>query len=1124
MDPTTESAAALSRWPGLDDLALAEAPGLRVHRGDRADLLLTGLVAELADPLPDPFATEVVAVSSPGMERWVAQGLSERLGVGPGGSDGICAGVSFPTVERMLAGVVEEVLGRPGWQPVRLVPTVLTIFDEVADEPWFTPVRSHLGGGGSGRPGRRYATARRIALRFGRYLRERPGLLAGWSAGSDEAPPDLGWQPPLWRALVARSSDPVAEVTEVARALLADPGVATLPPRLAVVGPSRLDLRQRTLLAALATHRDLGIWLPHSSATAWQAVAARSIAGPRRAEHRSPARHRLTVRLGRDQEELQLVLGDVAVDHLDLPSADGTVLERLQSAIRADRPAPLPAERPTVAPDDSIQLHSSHGPARQVEVLREVLLGLLAADPDLEPRDILVMCPDIDTYAPLIQAAFGVSADSEDEPDGSAHPGHRLEVKLADRAQHQTNPMVALLLTLLDLPAGRAGAGSLIDLCALPAVSARFGFDADAIARIGELVHGSGIRWGLDPQHRSSYGLGDVAQNTWSAGVQRMLLGVAMGEDDEALIGTVIALDGIESSEVELVGNLAELIGRVRDQVRAIAVPRPLAEWITLTREALESLTSTDADDAWQLPHVLSRLQSLVPPAEPGQPLAAADFRALVAAEFSGRPSRNSFRTGSLTICTLSPMRSVPHPVICLLGVDDGVFPRRRLPDGDDLVARDPWLGDADPAAEERQLLLDAVLAAQRRLVVVHGGHDPRTGEERPLSVPLREVLDAIDETVRPIDGDRPMTRRLTTDHGLQPWSARNFQPPVRSFDRIGHRAALLGGERPRQPAPFDPATLAAAAPPSQVTVGELARFLHHPGKEWWRQRFGWTEREVRAAEEEIPLMVSGLERWAVGSRILGARLDGVESSAVAAAERVRGELPPRALGTHALNEIGAEVEQILQTSRVQTLPPSTSADLGLQLDVDGTMVGLSGVVGDLRGESLARVRFGKLGERHLISAWIDLLLLCAADTSTSWRLQVHGSPHSYAPPLTMGPVEPGRARALLTDLLRIHRAGLRQPLPVPIDLGRQYVTARQNADDVAARRRIATRTRYLPDKPVWDRILGGHELEDFVRPAGDPERAGEFGCSHLFGQVALSVWGPFLAHQRATGSRVEEF
>ena len=47
-------------------------------------------------------------------------------------------------------------------------------------------------------------------------------------------------------------------------------------------------------------------------------------------------------------------------------------------------------------------------------------------------------------------------------------------------------------------------------------------------------------------------------------------------------------------------------------------------------------------------------------------------------------------------MCTLVPMRSVPHRVVCLMGLDDGVFPRQTALDGDDRVLADPHVGDRD--------------------------------------------------------------------------------------------------------------------------------------------------------------------------------------------------------------------------------------------------------------------------------------------------------------------------------------------------------------------------------------------------------------------------------------------
>ena len=178
---------------------------------------------------------------------------------------------------------------------------------------------------------------------------------------------------------------------------------------------------------------------------------------------------------------------------------------------------------------------------------------------------------------------------------------------------------------------------------------------------------------------------------------------------------------------------------------------------------------------------------------------------ALLADAFRGRASRANFRTGTLTMCTMLPMRSVPHRVVCLLGVDDGVFPRSVRLDGDDIAAGQPWVGDRDPRSEDRQLLLDAVLAAQERLLVIFAGMDPRTGEPTPPAVPVGELLDTLDQTARTADG-RPIREAVTVRHPLQPFAPQNFRPdrtgPSRSASTGPACAAYArpGGTAPTRP------------------------------------------------------------------------------------------------------------------------------------------------------------------------------------------------------------------------------------------------------------------------------------------------------------------------------------
>src|SRR5262249_56448360 len=137
------------------------------------------------------------------------------------------------------------------------------------------------------------------------------------------------------------------------------------------------------------------------------------------------------------------------------------------------------------------------------------------------------------------------------------------------------------------------------------------------------------------------------------------------------------------------------------------------------------ALTSVSATDAWQSGQVsreLGRVRQAATGTGDSTELRLPDVRALLSDRLAGRPTRANFRTGTLTVCTMVPMRSVPHRVVCLLGLDDGVFPRQGSVDGDDVLARDPMIGERDARSEDRQLLLDAILAATQTLVITYTG------------------------------------------------------------------------------------------------------------------------------------------------------------------------------------------------------------------------------------------------------------------------------------------------------------------------------------------------------------------------------------------------------------------
>ena len=718
-----------------------------VHRAAEGAALAAGLAEVLRTPPSDPFAADVVAVPAKGVERWLAQRLSHVLGSADAG-DGVCANVRFPSVTTLVDEALEPVTPAeavPAWSPERLLWPLLDELDACAPgQAWCASLVRHLGTGGDDR-GRRLRVASKLAGLYDAYGQSRPEMVRAWALGDDTfgdgAPldDDVRWQAELWRRVRARVGHPSPpELLDAAcdRLRAGDVDLA-LPERVSVFGTSRLSRARLQVLAALAERRDVHLWLHHASPALWDAVAAAPTA-VRRANDVTADRlsNPLLVSLSRDVRELQQVLPQAQDVLHERPPYPPTLLGRLQADLAGDA---VPSAPPPLDPDDrSVQVHSCHGRTRQVEVLREVVLGLLAADPTLEPRDVLVMCPDVETFAPLIAATFALGAE-----DAAAHPAARLRVRLADRALRQTNPLLSVLSLVLDLATARVTSSQVLDLAGTPAVRQRFGFDDDDLERLREWTTAAGVRWGFDADHRTTWKL-PIPQGTWREGLDRLLLGaVTEGSADD-----VTPLDDVDSAAIDLAGRWCELVDRLDHTLADARGQHTAVAWTRLLEDAVLSLAAPAPDAGWQEVQLRSALADLREAAEGSTAeLRLPDVRALLAPLLAGRPTRASFRTGTLTVCTLVPMRSVPHRVVCLLGMDDGAFPRQSTRDGDDVLARDPWVGERDPGAEDRQLLLDAISAAGQHLVVTCTGADSRTGAPVPPAVPLGELLDALDRT-----------------------------------------------------------------------------------------------------------------------------------------------------------------------------------------------------------------------------------------------------------------------------------------------------------------------------------------------------------------------------------------
>jgi exodeoxyribonuclease V gamma subunit len=616
-----------------------------------------------------------------------------------------------------------------------------------------------------------------------------------------------------------------------------------------------------------------------------------------------------------------------------------------------------------------------------------------------------------------------------------------------------------------------------------------------------------------------------------------------MTEEGHRLFGDALPLDDVESGAIDLAGRLAELVARLTATLDALREPKTIDAWAATIARAAQALSATAPPDAWQQAELQRLLDDVVDEAAVGGApatlmLSLPEVRTLLAGRLQGRPTRANFRTGHLTVCTLMPMRSVPHRVVCLLGLDDDVFPRKSPRDGDDLMLDDQHVGERDARSEDRQLLLDALMAATDRLIVTYTGNDERTNAVRPPAVPIGELLDVIDATVR---GDRAAPRdQVVIRHPLQPFDPRNFTAGALgadgawSFDRVtldGARA--LAGERVA-PAPFLRGPLPDTSQ-SLVEVDHLVRFVQRPARAFLRLRLGITVGDFSdELDDALPVALDHLEQWGIGQRLLEARLAGVGVEDAIRAERARGTLPPGELAAAVIDPIRPVVERIAAGAA------SVLGDGGSPASVDvrvalGDGRALSGTVAGLHGDVLSTVAYSRVSPRHRLATWVRWLALTASRPErpfvavTLGRARYGASRDAHVT-IARIPPPPGDAAdrrefalAHLTDLLDLFARGMREALPLTCLASAAYARAAPRGADAAVKAAekewVSGWNRDGEDKDLEHQlVLGG--VVPFAHLLDQPPRADEHGDGWesteptRFGRYARRLWAGLLASE----------
>jgi len=1089
---------------------------IKLFTGNRLDLLAEELARVIATPLDSPFEPEIVLVHSKGMERWLSMRIAAHLGV--------CANCRFPFpnafIQETFRSIISDLPESSIYDPRFCTWKIMEVLPNHLDEQGFEPLRNYLEG--SGRTLKLLQLSKRIAETFDQYVVYRPELIESWESGIEQH-----WQAVLWREIVrGHEGEHRAALGKRLLDALGNAAVGThkLPRRLSVFGISYLPPFHLHILAGLSRFTDVNIFSLNPSMEYWGDIVSTREIGRiqgRKTPRLSPEELYLQSGnpllasmgvMGRDFFDLMTSLDSSEIPIFDDPG--GTCLLRaIQSDILnlRDTGGPAGDRVPLATGDDSIQVHSCHSPMREIEVLHDRILAMFESDPELMPRDVLVMTPDIESYTPFIEAVFG-------NPESDLK---RIPYSIADRSMRNEGRIIETFLGLLDLGSERITAPGVLSILEAPSVHSSFGISGSEVDLIAGWVRDVRIRWGIDMADRLKWCPDPFPENTWKTGIERLLLGYAMPGKDARLFGGILPYDNIEGSEATTLGNFLAFTDELFHFLAAVGSPRPLGEWSDFLSTTVSRFFTLDEDSKFEMQALRQAVAELRKIGE------VSEFRETVDLELIrwhlGKNLEQGgfglgFMTGGVTFCSMLPMRSIPFKVICLIGMNENAFPRQTKPTEFDLMAKNPRPGDRSVRNEDRYLFLETLLSARDRLYISYTGQNCRDNSVIPPSVLVSELMDVVNRGYAPSSGGPdaaahgsanlpPARDWFLTRHPLQPFNPAYFKNGTGLFSYSeGHLATArcLATEKREAPGLIRGKLSEPEDAFRTVTLTDLCRFFANPARYLLNKRlevYLYEDRDHLDDAESFQL--EPLERYALGKKLSDAAMSGTRPMDLLDVVRASGGLPHGVPGESAFRHLDGEAERFAE----RTIPFLGSEELEpLHVDLPIDDFRILGTVGSIYPEKMVRYRFAAIRPGDYLDLWITHLvlnlyggsgypresMLAGLDRDREWR------------GFLCSPVEDGQQA--LRELLALYWEGLGKPLHFFPELSLDYARTvlkkgkpREDALRAAERDWIGNDRRQGEGRNPYNLLCHG---------SGNP-------IDTDFEVIAGSVFGPLLDHLR---------
>ena len=986
----------------------------------------------------DPFTPLSVIVQNRELGRWLKFSLAREYGISANVDCCFLAAFFWELYKRLPA--VQAAAEESPFDSARLVWRIMALLrkEKIDDRA----LRNYLDQPGDSSL-RHYQLSYEIAELFNQYLIYRPEWMLQWESGENNpAPAPLRWQPELWRALLADMGKyGVLHRAKLHRMLLeqltaGEYPVQSLPPRISVFGLSAMPAMQLQTLQALAGHIEVDIYFLNPCRHYWGDIASdkeqarrsmRALLGGKTElvdDDYLEAGNPILASLGKQGREyfemlLDMPLLQTAEQFLEHEGA--TALELVKNDIleltfggEFDSGAALEPQSP---PDeDSLQIHACHSPLREIEVLHDELLRLMDNRKDLSPGEVLVMAPDIAGYAPFIHSVFG---------DG-------IPFSIADRGVMEESPLINGFLALLKLPESRFTGAEVVDLLDTPAIARRYGLSAEDLRQVTLWIRDTGVRWELDGADKEKYWqVPPGGHNTWEFGLDRLLLGFAM-TDENTWNGLLPSAATTEDARlIASLSHFVELLGKYRDE---LSEQRPPAAWRKLLSRLMADFFLPVDEEAPEF----DRLQALIEEFEDATQVGGCEenlsyvlIHHWIQQQLRDVFTRNRSPYGVVQFANMSSVRGIPRRVICLLGLNDGEYPREERPHSFDLMSlrnNDYRKGDMSRRQDDRYLFLESLLSAEEVFYLSYVGRGVRDNQEKPPSMVVTEWLHYLqalfgEENIKPVA------------HSLQPFNPRYYQGGRLQSRQSPWYDALA--KKPAQSPIFCRDPLPAAACDS---LDQLERFFSHSGKYFLQQRlkvyFNADEIELKDTES---FSLDALEGYHLADDALNHLIRDASLEAWQERQLAAGVVLPGNSGREQLS-VRIDRAEAIHAALKETLAKGRRPPQSGVIELDGAAIQYR--FDEIYGDTHLFYRVGSLRRKDLLMAWLRHLALSAtAGDSVETRMigRKDSGGKTGAEVRCFAPLDAELSRQYLGELLKLYRLGTARPLLLPPETSYAY-------------------------------------------------------------------------------------